>query len=84
MKYINTHQDAQNDFNNKIDKLLNNKNFTYLNKYKNFNNLVLNEKQRLLNLNPITTPQNYSKWLITSMNCFIEKFIDEYNKCKNN
>ena len=82
MKNIITHQDAQNDFNKKIDNLLNNKKFLYLDKYSNFKKLVLTEKQRLLSLNPLTTPYKYSEWLITSMNSFIKKYIDEYNNKK--
>lgn len=83
MQNINSHYDAQNDFNNKINNLLNNENYKYLNKYINFNKLVLTEKQRLLSLNPITTPKEYLEFLITNMNTFIKNLVNEhYNKEK--
>ena len=79
MQNINSHYDAQNDFNNKINNLLNNEKYSYLNKNINFNKLVLTEKQRLLSLNPITTPKKYLEFLITNMNIFIKDLINEYN-----
>jgi hypothetical protein len=79
MQHINSHYDAQNDFNNKINNLLNNEKYSYLNKNINFNKLVLTEKQRLLSLNPITTPKKYLEFLITNMNIFIKDLINEYN-----
>ena len=83
MQNINSHYDAQNDFNNKINNLLNNENYKYLNKDINFTNLILTEKQRLLSLNPITTPKEYLEFLITNMNTFIKNLVNEhYNKEK--